>query len=60
MPHRPTKDLDLLGFGNDELEYLTSVFKEICLISADDGIVFDNSSILATPIKKRTGIKVPE
>jgi hypothetical protein len=57
MPHRTTKDIDLLGFGNNELDYLTSVFKEICLISADDGIVFDDSSISATPIKKEDGYK---
>lgn len=57
MPHRPTKDIDLLGFGNNELDYLTSVFKEICLISADDGIVFDSSSISATPMKKEDGYK---
>ena len=57
MPHRPTKDIDLLGFGNNELDYVTSVFKEICLISADDGIVFDDRSISATPIKKEDGYK---
>jgi hypothetical protein len=57
MPHRSTKDIDLLGFGNHELDYLTGVFKEICLISADDGIVFDDSSITATPIKKEDGYK---
>jgi hypothetical protein len=57
MPHRPTKDIDLLGFGNHELDYLTSVFKEICLVSADDGIVFDESSISAEPIKKEDGYK---
>ncbi|OGV26142.1 MAG: hypothetical protein A3F18_08510 [Legionellales bacterium RIFCSPHIGHO2_12_FULL_37_14] len=57
MPHRPTKDIDLLGFGNNELDYLTSVFKEICLIFADDGIIFDESSISAEPIKKEGGYK---
>ncbi|MDF1758584.1 MAG: nucleotidyl transferase AbiEii/AbiGii toxin family protein [Legionellaceae bacterium] len=41
----------------DELDYLTSVFKEICLVSADDGIVFDESSISAEPIKKEDGYK---
>jgi predicted nucleotidyltransferase component of viral defense system len=55
MPHRSTMDIDLLGFGNNELDYLTSVFKEICLISADDGIVFDEGSVSADTIKKEGG-----
>lgn len=57
MPHRPTKDIDLLGFGNHEIDYLTCVFEEVCLVSADDGIVFDGSSISAMPIKKEDGYK---
>ncbi len=55
MPHRPTMDIDLLGFGNNELDYLTGVFKEICLISADDGIIFDEKSVAADTIKKEGG-----
>ena len=27
-PHRPTQDLDLLGFGDRSLDRLTSVFRE--------------------------------
>jgi len=55
MPHRPTMDIDLLGFGNNELDYLTGVFKEICSITVDDGIVFDEKSISADTIKKEGG-----
>lgn len=55
MPHRPTMDIDLLGFGNNELDYLTGVFQEICLISAEDGIIFDEKSVTADTIKKEAG-----
>ncbi|HAT2053636.1 nucleotidyl transferase AbiEii/AbiGii toxin family protein [Legionella pneumophila] len=55
MPHRPTKDIDLLGVGSNELNYLTSVFKEICSITADDGMVFDEKSVTAETIKKEGG-----
>ncbi|KTD61864.1 nucleotidyl transferase AbiEii/AbiGii toxin family protein [Legionella spiritensis] len=55
MPHRPTLDIDLLGFGNNELDYLTGVFKEICIISAADGIIFDEKSVSANTIKKEGG-----
>lgn len=55
MPHRPTKDIDLLGFGNNELDYLTSVFKKICLIDCEDGIVFNGDSVTADTIKKDDG-----
>ncbi len=61
MPHRPTMDIDLLGFGSNELGYLTNVFKDICIISADDGIVFDEKSVTANTIKKEgayTGARI--
>src|SRR5450631_3469690 len=31
-PHRPTRDLDLLGFGNSDPEAVLDVFREICAI----------------------------
>jgi hypothetical protein len=30
QPQRPTRDIDLLGFGPAGLEHLTTVFQEIC------------------------------
>ena len=30
-PHRATKDLDFLSFGNNEVEHIEKVFEEICL-----------------------------
>lgn len=39
-PHRPTRDIDLLGFGNPDPSTLAAVFREICAIGADDGVTF--------------------
>lgn len=44
-PHRPTRDMDLLGFGaNDEARY-RAVMQEICSIENDDGMVFLPKSV---------------
>ena len=39
--HRPTRDVDLLGFGSPEPEAMLAVFQEICVLKADDGVTFD-------------------
>jgi hypothetical protein len=40
-PLRPTQDLDLLGFGDDDPDEMVKTFREICAVSFDDGVVFD-------------------
>jgi predicted nucleotidyltransferase component of viral defense system len=40
-PHRPTRDLDLLGFGDPDPEAVLGVFREICTVKADDAVIFD-------------------
>ena len=40
MPHRPTRDMDLLGFGPGELFVLERVFREITQQTVDDGLRF--------------------
>lgn len=55
MPHRPTKDIDLLGFGDNDLAYIKKTFSEICRISADDGISFLSESVTVDTIKKDGG-----
>lgn len=52
MPHRPTKDIDLLGFGDNDLAYIKQTFSKICRISADDGISFLSESVTVDTIKK--------
>lgn len=55
MPHRPTRDIDLLGFGQNDLLTMEQIFREIALIPFDDGIFFDATSILVDEIRKNTG-----
>ncbi|WP_115711001.1 nucleotidyl transferase AbiEii/AbiGii toxin family protein [Legionella sainthelensi] len=55
MPHRPTKDIDLLGFGDNDLAYIKQTFSKICSISADDGISFLSESVTVDTIKKDGG-----
>ncbi|WP_133140698.1 nucleotidyl transferase AbiEii/AbiGii toxin family protein [Legionella genomosp. 1] len=55
MPHRPTKDIDLLGFGDNDLAYIKQTFSTICRISADDGISFLSELVTVDTIKKDGG-----
>lgn len=55
MPHRATRDADLLGFGASDLESVARVFREIAAVAVDDGIVFDPASITVEEIRKDTG-----
>ena len=41
VPLRPTRDIDLLGFGPAEEPLVLAAFQEICQIECDDGIEFD-------------------
>lgn len=52
QPQRPTRDIDLLGFGPAGLDHLTTVFQEICGQRCDDGMEYDQSSVLAIEIRK--------
>jgi hypothetical protein len=37
LPHRATRDADLLGFGPSDAESLAATFREIAAITVDDG-----------------------
>src|ERR1035441_6424422 len=50
--HRPTKDLDLLGFGSPDVEDVTHRIRDVCAVQADDGIVFDLAGIHGERIKE--------
>ena len=51
--HRPTRDLDLLGYGDASPAHLASVFSEACEVNvAPDGLAFDGSSIQVTEIRE--------
>lgn len=55
MPHRPTRDADLLGFGSSDLESIAQTFREIASVEVDDGIVFDAASVSVEEIRKDAG-----
>lgn len=50
-PHRPTKDIDLLGFGKNDIPTLENIFKEICTIDGEDGLEFFAESIKGAEIR---------
>ncbi len=52
VPHRPTHDADFLGFGSAEIPDLEEVFRSICRIEVEDGIVFQPDSVKGAEIRK--------
>jgi len=55
LPHRPTRDVDLLGFEPDDIDSAIAAFREICQLAVDDGIEFDSESIKGMVIRKDAG-----
>lgn len=55
MPHRATRDADLLGFGPSDLESIARTFRDIASVEVQDGIVFDPSSVTVNEIRKNAG-----
>lgn len=52
-PHRPTRDIDLLGWGEPDIAILEQVFREICQVEVeDDGVQFLEDSIAGERIKE--------
>lgn len=55
LPHRATRDADLLGFGPSDTGSMASVFRDIASVATDDGIVFDPASVRVGVIRKDAG-----
>ena len=52
-PHRPTRDLDLLGRGDSSTERFREIFSELCRIpSEEDGLVLSPGTVNAEKIKE--------
>lgn len=53
VPHRPTRDADLLGFGPAEPSRLLSVFRGLCamVVEPDDGLRFQAETVRAVEIR---------
>jgi predicted nucleotidyltransferase component of viral defense system len=53
-PHRATRDIDLLGFGEDSAERMLAVFADVCTTPVeDDGVSFDAASVAVSEIRER-------
>ena len=55
MPHRTTRDADLLGFGPSDLESIAQTFRDIASVEVEDGIVFDPATVSVEEIRKDAG-----
>lgn len=49
---RATRDIDFLAFLDNSPENLAAIFREVCTIEGDDGLVFDPDSVDARTIKE--------
>jgi len=54
-PHRPTRDLDLLGFGDSDPELTLKIFRELCAVKADDAVVFDVDGLVVDRVRDESG-----
>ena len=59
LPHRPTHDADLLGYGASDLAHLETVFRDISQLDCDDGVLFQAESVRATEIRKEANYDMP-
>ncbi len=51
--HRPTQDLDLLGYGDSTADKLRSIFADLCSLAVEaDGLHFDASTITISEIRE--------
>lgn len=50
--HRPTRDIDLLSFGDNDVPHLIEVFHDVIGLAGDDGLVFDVASLNGIEIKE--------
>ncbi len=51
-PHRPTRDVDFLGFGDPSTDVVLSRFREIASVPADDGLEYDAAALKAELIRE--------
>jgi hypothetical protein len=51
--YRPTRDVDLLGFGDSSIKRLEDIFRDICKAKvADDGLIFAADSVQGASIRE--------
>jgi predicted nucleotidyltransferase component of viral defense system len=55
---RPTRDIDFLAYQiSNDMESIKEIFKNICKIEYNDGILFDSNSVLVEEIRKEAEYK---
>lgn len=52
-PHRPTRDADLLGFGEPDAARLADSVRRLCEIPVEDAMVYDAASIRVQEIREQ-------
>lgn len=53
LPHRPTRDLDLLGTGNPDMARLEKMFRAVCATAVEeDGLSLDPASVRGSRIRE--------
>ena len=50
-PHRPTRDLDLLGFGAADPDAMIAAFRDICAVTVADAVSFDVAGLTVDRIR---------
>jgi predicted nucleotidyltransferase component of viral defense system len=51
-PHRATRDVDLLGFGDPAPDVLLAYFRNVMAIELDDGVSFDGNGLRIEAIRE--------
>jgi predicted nucleotidyltransferase component of viral defense system len=55
QPHRPTRDVDFLGFGDSSEASLQAIFRDLCDTPVeDDGLTLMAASVQVEPIRDQT------
>jgi predicted nucleotidyltransferase component of viral defense system len=51
-PHRPTRDVDFLGFGDPAPDAILAVFRDVCAVVQEDGVAYDLDALRVEPIRE--------
>jgi hypothetical protein len=51
-PHRSTRDVDFLGFGDSDPEIILANFRDVCAVQLDDGVTIDRQSLRVDRIRQ--------
>ncbi|HYL90478.1 MAG TPA: nucleotidyl transferase AbiEii/AbiGii toxin family protein [Burkholderiales bacterium] len=52
-PHRPTRDADLLGFGEPDAERLDKFVRKLCAMPIEDGMTYEAASVRVQEIREQ-------